>query len=308
MNVDLGSPVLDVAIGLSFVFFLLSVISANVTEGLSGLMKWRSKTLEKGIRGMLGDDGTANDVWSHPLVQTELDAGKKRGPSYLSPRNFALALLDVLTKDAGNGSQGTLRSVDAKIGRIGIDSDLSRQLRPLLAEADASTVRFRRSLEQWFDDSMDRVSGWYKRKSQIATIAVAVVVTLALNASAVRVVERLSTDPAVRTAVAAQAQAQATVEAGDAGAEAKQQVGEGTSLKAAGQGVESAYKDLEALKLPLLWGGENVPAWNVGAVVTTLIGWLITILAISLGAPFWFDALGKLSRLKNTGKKPEPEK
>ena len=35
-------------------------------------------------------------------------------------------------------------------------------------------------------------------------------------------------------------------------------------------------------------------------------GWLLTILAISLGAPFWFDTLSRLSRLRGTGKPETP--
>jgi len=40
--------------------------------------------------------------------------------------------------------------------------------------------------------------------------------------------------------------------------------------------------------------------------VTTLAGWALTILAISLGAPFWFDLLGRFSRLRASGKPETP--
>ena len=35
-------------------------------------------------------------------------------------------------------------------------------------------------------------------------------------------------------------------------------------------------------------------------------GWLITFLALSLGAPFWFDALGKIAGLRATGPPAKP--
>ncbi len=39
-----------------------------------------------------------------------------------------------------------------------------------------------------------------------------------------------------------------------------------------------------------------------------VLGWIVTALAISLGAPFWFDLLGKLVQLRGTGTKPEETK
>jgi hypothetical protein len=53
------------------------------------------------------------------------------------------------------------------------------------------------------------------------------------------------------------------------------------------------------------WRGAAVPR-SVGAFLLTLLGWLLTILAISLGAPFWFDTLSRLSRLRSSGKPETP--
>ena len=36
----------------------------------------------------------------------------------------------------------------------------------------------------------------------------------------------------------------------------------------------------------------------------TLLGWLITAFAISLGAPFWFDLLNKMMQVRNTVRIP----
>jgi hypothetical protein len=47
-------------------------------------------------------------------------------------------------------------------------------------------------------------------------------------------------------------------------------------------------------------------AW-LGNMLLMVAGWLLTALACTLGAPFWFDALGKLVRLRGAGgKPPEP--
>ena len=49
------STILDVAIGISFVFMLLSVIASAVTEAISGLLSLRSVTLRQGIERLLKD-------------------------------------------------------------------------------------------------------------------------------------------------------------------------------------------------------------------------------------------------------------
>jgi hypothetical protein len=77
--------------------------------------------------------------------------------------------------------------------------------------------------------------------------------------------------------------------------------------QAAGDQIEKSYTELKSLKLPLMWSHENVPWVSWKAFGLSLLGWLITAAALSLGAPFWFDALGRLSRLRTTGKRPEGE-
>jgi hypothetical protein len=298
MNIDLGSPILDIAIGLSFVFFLLAVIASAIGEGIASVLNWRGKTLESGLEEMFGDAIAAKRLLNHKLVRTELnktsrlnetatpEALKKderkpkskrkyeRLSSYISPEVFAAAFKDLhaeLTEVPAILQQ--LEALGVTGAWTGPQGDLKK-------------------VERWFDGTMDRVSGWYRRKSQIATVVIAVFVAIGLNVSAVRIVERLEKEPTVRTALVAQAEA------------AKEESTTEANLKEAGKAASGAYDKLEAMKVPLLWGGENVPS-GVSGWVTNVLGWLLTIIAISLGAPFWFDALGKLANLRTAGKRPE---
>lgn len=273
MSFNLGSPAIEIAIGLAFVFFLLSIIVTAVTEWVAGRLEFRSKTLRKGLVGMLGDEKVVEDIFCHPLVRTDLRPDRHRAPSYISPRNFALAFKAV----SGGSPQGLSESLRAQLHALtGSDTALP----------DAPT------LEEWFEDSMDRVKGDYKRKSQIVTIVIAIAVVAILNASTLRIAERLAAEPAVRAAVVAKSEG-ASQGSGDP--------------ERAGEEIERAVSNLTSLKLPLFWAGENVPARSLEAILTLLVGWAITIVAISLGAPFWFDALGKLSNLRMAGKKPKEE-
>lgn len=299
MSFDLGSPAIEIAIALAFVFFLLSLIASAITEMLASIFKLRSSNLKKGVEGMLGDKDVAEELLAHPLIRTDLGLKKKawqrkRDPSYISPRAFALAFLDKVDV-ATEGEQGkvTVQIQDRDYGGTQtrqVNGSLEAQLSALTPPPGAVLPDVP-ALERWFDESMDRVSGWYKRKSQLVTLLVAVALAVGLNVSALRIAEQLSAEPTVRAAVVAKAEAVAKEPAtGKPGKEIAQ----------AGKDMESALDQLSELKLPIFWVEEPE-----GPPGTTLVGWLITALAISLGAPFWFDTLNKLSNLRLAGKRPE---
>lgn len=289
MSLDLGGPAIEIAIGLAFVFFVLSLIVSELTELVSGVLRLRASNLEQGLKGMLGDPDLVKDLLDHPLVKSDLRTNKKpwqreQKPSYIAPENFAMVLRDLFQNESGRNIAGA-------------PSGLAKQLRALAGGA-TSVLPEDKKLEKWFDDSMDRVSGWYKRKAKWITLAFATLVVVALNVSALRVADQLAAEPTVRAAVVAKAEAAA-----------KKGSGQGEQdLEEAGKNMENAVKDLADLHLPIFWADPNVPKWTVTDVGLMVVGWLITILAITLGAPFWFDALGKLSNLRMAGKNPEEKK
>src|ERR1700729_3805445 len=189
MNIDLGSPILDVAIGLSFVFFLLALIASAVGEGIAGVLNLRGKTLEAGLEGMLKDVGAVTSLLEHALIRTELDKAPRAGApawrlwietflpkgwrkyerssSYIAPEVFAAAfkdLYDDLKEKTGVKSQLKALGVTGAWG--GPRGDLKK-------------------VETWFDSTMERVSGWYKRKSQIITVLIAILVAITLNANTI---------------------------------------------------------------------------------------------------------------------------
>jgi hypothetical protein len=287
MNIDVGSPVLDVALGLSLVFFLLSLIVTAVTEGISWLLSKRATDLEDGLRSMLGEDYKGS-VLDHPLVKAGV---KKDGetPAYISPRTFSLALLNLVAPS--KGKKTVLDAAKDTIERIDDNSPMKKPLAALIQGADGDVKKFRAAVEGWFNDTMDRVSGWYKRWAQIIACLAAVVVTVSLNVDTLRVSDRLANDQTIREAVAGKAQQVGSGQAPtSSGTQSPTQVG---------QSVASATNQIHALNLPVGWNEANDNVnWSTGA------GWLLTALAISLGAPFWFDTLSKLSRLRTTGAKP----
>ncbi len=58
--------------------------------------------------------------------------------------------------------------------------------------------------------------------------------------------------------------------------------------------------EVKRLGLPLGWAKANQPS-DLWSGVGRVFDWMATILAVSLGAPFWFDVLGKFAKIRNAG-------
>jgi hypothetical protein len=137
------------------------------------------------------------------------------------------------------------------------------------------------------------VSGWYRRRIQKVLWILAFVVAFALNADALQMAKRMWVEPSVRESLVTKAEAATT------------QGAEGTDPS----------ETLETLAVPLGWHFETqrddpqgfpiYQDWEmIWALLSKLIGLTLTAVAISFGAPFWFDTLSKLARLRSGGAPP----
>ena len=165
---------------------------------------------------------------------------------------------------------------------------LRKRLKPLIAGPQGDVETLRTNLEAWYDDTMARVSGWYKRKTQIILIVIGILLAPAINANTIAMGQRIWKDDTVRAAVVAQAQANASTKPSQ-------------NPNDAADHVDKVVK----VGIPMGWRGAVVPN-GAGAIATAIGGWILTIFAISLGAPFWFDTLSRLSRLRSSGKPETP--
>jgi hypothetical protein len=308
-----GLPALDIAIGLSFVFLLLSLVASVGQELIAGLFALRARTLEIGLRNLL-DESLSERLYAHPLIRSMYretrwpfarTADGVRRPSYIAPRAFAVAIFDTIAPDVYVTSKdGTprenkdvIRETREAIEGLGIPAGIKRRLLTILDTARGDVDAFRLGLEAWFDDAMARVSGWYKRKAQLIILAVAIVVTVALNANTITIGERLWRDPSLRATVVQQAGAAAGTAQGATALD---------RLDATVDRVERVGK----LGVPIGWSRSSSDPRHIRlgdwGWARLLGGWLLTVLAISLGAPFWFDTLSRLSRLRGSGKPETP--
>ncbi|WP_420636622.1 hypothetical protein [Candidatus Palauibacter sp.] len=284
----LDHPVVDVALTLVLLYSVLSLVASVVKEWVSTLLSLRAKNLRKGIGTLIGGD-YAERLYGHPLVNT-LAKGKKQ-PSYIGADTFASALVDLLAQDEDGNPVVAMEDEAAKLlDRLGDDSALKAPLRAM-ANVGAETVDdLRRQVAGWFDEGMNRVSGWYRRQTQLIIFAIGAFVAVSANASTVHVVQDVWRDDALRYAIAQEAVA----------------VASGT---VSADSVQVADAILQSF--PLGWEGEDpfglhdeVQNWGMWTWFSHLLGWLFTAAAVSLGAPFWFDLLSQVAKLRGTGKRP----
>lgn len=278
------SAVLEVVLGLSFLFATLSLVTSGAHEMIAALLGLRARTLEKGIANLLADDDEAKALYAHPLVRS-LYRGTRR-PSYIPREKFALAFVDLKVKAAVGAAADQVESVRAAIDQLPAGR-VYETLDVLWRDARGDAARFRHSVEGWFDDSMERVSGWYRRMAQAILFGLGMLLAVGMNVNAVTVAQRLWSDAPLRATVARQAAA-VEAPAGDDDA---------PSLRGSLEEVQQGLKTVDGLGLPLGWTDEAKPSTWYGG----LAGWLFTAVAISMGAPFWFDLLGRVARLRSTG-------
>lgn len=300
--------VLDVAIGVVLTYLLLAIVVSGIQEAIAGWLSRRGKNLRNGLLSLLagtGTDGKTDDtlfrqVFGHGLIA---DSAANGLPSYVPARNFALALLEKL-KD---GSQAPLFSqVEASVARLP-PGPARDSLTAFVTHAAGDMSALQSRIETWFDDGMDRVSGAYKRRSQLYLLVIGIAVAVSLNIDSFAIVRALSTDPKVRDAMVALAQTTVAPEHG-----ATQETREAAA--------KEALKRLNSLPLPIGWNdplakpGQQRSAWELffakfesgGEGVWALVGWLLSGIAASLGAPYWFALLQQVLGLRNAGPKPAP--
>ena len=277
-----NSTVLEVAIGLIFCFASVALIASSIYEALASWLNLRSKTLLCGLTELLNaktDSGHAlllsiyNDALAHPAGGGAAESLKdvKNKPAYIPSKSFALALIHSIQQVPGQ-----LDNLEANINAVK-DEQLRALLQNLYRKTQGNLNGFQHELATWFDAGMGRVSGAYKKQSQIWCFVIALAIAVGFNIDSVHLFKTLWLHPA--------SIAQLNLS------------GANTAL------AIEAYSQLQTL--PVGWNGQF--ELSMLLVPSSIVGWLVTASASLFGAPFWFDLLKMLVRLRGTGTKPEGE-
>lgn len=263
--------------------------------GLSGVSQ-PAPTLDSAGKAVPATVPTVRDTLN-AAVSKEADAARSQltknltenMPAYIEPKQFAAAFTDVLSLLPPSGAVPNTaelqQAVNARMPAAQYPQ-INQLLNGIILRTSGDLTAIRAELAGWFDNAMDRLSGAYKRYTQILTFAAALLISVVINADSLQVAQRVWAQP--------------TLVAGlKVGATAEQTKGLNLQL---------------ATSLPVGWAdpgfgkrrdANGTVQWLTGEpLVMAALGWLITALASMFGASFWFDALQRVTRLKGTGPSP----
>jgi len=271
----LGSTVLEVAVGLTFCYGTVALMVSTLQEALAALFRLRANTLLAGIKSMLNDprfDGLARAVYAHPLVNPLTDgnatneAALRSRPSYIEPAHFAIALVDSLWKVPGDFLQ--LRGAIDTIP----DPQLRLALQSLYSRA-RDLQQFQDMLAGWFDNAMARMSGAYKRRQLLISLLLSLLLAVLFNIDSIHLFRTLWQQPALAA-----------------------------HIQDVPGALDPAVIDT-LMTLPIGW--LSFPPQPNADFALQVAGWLLTASTTLFGAPFWFDLMQRVVRMRGTGAKPE---
>ena len=281
-------PSLEVVIGLILILLFYSLLATIIMELIAGFLSLRGKHLERALKNILSssdrNETLFNDFVKSPLyMQLSGRAyGKKSAPSYMSSKSFREILFNIIERKR----EGT--DLVTKIKNLP-DQNLSSVLTQLLEEADFDLDTFKGKIEDWYDDVMDRASGWYARNVQKILLVLGLAIAIAFNVDTIAVFNNLvnaSPDDLEQLAIIAERVNQT----------------EATNNEI----FEIINENLAEIQNPLGigWTDDVIQNRDWSFWLLKALGWIITAICISKGTPFWFDLLNKIIRFRSSGNIP----
>ena len=263
---------------------------------------------------------------------------KSVGPSYLKSQTFSDILLDLLRRDHGLDFDNYSDRLDRIINKLETELErrrqkqnndnetsklfelpdellenlyaLARQTKNRADEGTATIKEFQENLANWFDESMERATGVYKRNALGLSLLLGLIIAIIGNIDTIHIINQLYNDPALNETLSAFATQQInTIES-----ECKDQ-----STEEEANCLQSKFKEInvnDIRSFPIGWEVQpknqavksnffnyDIHLKRQQSFFLTIFGWLITAFALAQGAPFWFNLLNKVIDVRSSGKR-----
>lgn len=270
----MGLPSLDVFFALITVYIVLALTVSAFTEVITRLVGLRSIGLKAGIRSILQDPNLkalaveTKKFWDSGIIKSVTNGDSS--PNSLDAMTFATATLSTI----GSNIPRDASKAKAVIEDAPLNAHLKEVLDGLAERAISRGTSLHDELAQHFDATMEKVARWYRHWTHGIALLLAVAITLSLNANSLDLLHQLTAHPEARLELA---RLQSTLSADNTA----------NALKNANAAEAIITKD--TLGGSVAWPKEWSERFRL------VLGLLITTLAVSLGAPFWFDVLGRIN-------------
>lgn len=305
---------IDVAIGLALVYLMLAVVVSGIHEFMGSVIDARGRMLRQGIRSLFCDATTLqqfgkpllDQLYSHPLIGVLRNGNGL--PSYIPSGTFAVAMADTMTRTFATGKP-LFEGLPEVVSRMP-EGEFKHTLQLLVLQAQGSPEKLKELLEGHFNNVMDRVSGWYKRRAQLIMFLIALLVAGFLNVDTLFLARQLIDDAELRNKLVARAEqvvaerkADEQLRSANAPDATKTTGADDQKLEKVEKQIADLKDEMAKLNLPVGWDDKSKERWRNNFMLV-IAGWLITAFAGALGAPFWFDALSKLIPMRGSGNRP----
>ena len=304
-----GIVLLDVALGVIYVFLVFSLIASAIQEALAGFFRWRAEALKAGVEQMLGDE--FDKIWNSSVIDILKGPSflfrnktKRRDPSYIQSSHFARAVLEELDL-AGQTPAEIVNKINTKEGRV------YKWLRATLRNAGDTAEAAEAAIAGYFDEVMERVSGWYVRRAKFSLVIIGFFLAALTNFNVFDYTSTLIRDKDTRDAAVANAMQAAAFQSLD---DLKDNLGVG-DLSEEVSLTFSELRDFYTVQKDVLTEQTSALGWSCGdqnrfacfyGVLTRgypLLSWVLMSLAVMLGAQFWFDMLQNVVSVRSAGVK-----
>lgn len=315
-----NSPIINLIILLSFTYFIGSLMLSSINEFIAAIFRMRQNHLKKSLEGFFFSAGWKSFVKNHffksPHIQSLMKAANKY-PAYISASNFVSVIIEQI--GPANFNAGSIAA--ALNGNTVLPQEMKTVILNLLAKTQNDINKFEKELGDFYDEAMDRVTGWYKRKVRTIMLFVSIALAVVLNLDTIKISNDALSDTgklekAVDNITAEMSKMNIvndTLSIKDSSGKvfismitkidtSSRQTAD--NAKQNFKGIQIIYEQTTGYQLGYKTMDDFGKDWKDNWPLK-IIGVLITMFALQLGANYWFDLLNKVVNLRAAGKNPD---
>jgi hypothetical protein len=259
---------LDLAAGLVFIYFILSITSSAILEFISELFNLRGRLLKGWFVGNFNSD-------LYNKFTSSLTRASKKLPHKIPAGLFTEILWEISMKPE-------------------MIQDFPEEIRSLWGQNAAASIadgrNIRIKIKKWFSLQQGQVTRRYKIMVRWCLVLIAAAIIIPSNCDTFRIAGWLYSHENERIFVAGLADNTPEMDPAKLSTE---------EIK----NLQNIHEELIRTGMPIGWDTEGKIAGTAGWMAKSA-GLLITVLCVSMGAPFWYDLLRYITRLRKrtTGK------
>lgn len=360
---------IDVALGLIFIYLLYSLLASVIQELLARIFNSRARLLTKGLRRMLEEDDHSTDLgwfgkftffnwfyelgWSvvyffepfrknpflkkfynMPSIRSLGENSATSRPAYISPQIFSQTMVHLLRGSVPEHKGSDAQAIKAALTHnyLHLVPATREHLLQLFEDAGHNMAAFRANMEGWFNETMTRTSGWYRKQTQTWLLCIGISIAALFNVDSIAIARILMKDKNVRSQLVQLAASRAPGYTAITDTLIRKNVlQKDSAFFRADTSIRIFVTDTSLIGIYAMLRNDAGDAANVLGISRACVpdttggrltvrcgythpfqqngwlvfaGWCITALAISLGAPFWFDLLGKVVKFRTTTPPP----